>query len=253
MAVSCNLGYLIQQQQAKVRSSSYCRLIGPPLRSNRYWLVSEGPSNVRSHHWGSLLALNGVVTLPQRFAIDFIGLNAGGHALPVTPGSPRAAKNPEWFGYDADVLAVADGVVCDAREGEPDGQPLTSHPEPTDLNARGLYGNFVVLENAPGVFAHYAHLRPGSIPVQAGQRVHRGDVIAHLGDSGNSAAPHLHFHLSDKPVFEESERLPFQFAHFTLEDQAGEAVVLSPSSVCIPHPVEQQQAIPMDSDVIAFP
>ena len=228
-------------------------VIGPPLRGDRNWLVSEGPGYVHSHHWGSLLALNGVVTLPQRFAIDFVGLNGQGHALPVAPDSPRASKNPEWFGYDADVLAVADGVVRDARDGEPDGQPLAKHPESTDLTARGLYGNFVVLEIAPGVFAHYAHLRPGSVRVHASQHVHRGDVIAHLGDSGNSAAPHLHFHISNKPVFEESEGLPFRFAHFTLQGHAGEEVVLSPLSVWTPHPVEQQNTMPLDSDVIAFP
>lgn len=228
-------------------------VIEPPLRGDHNWLVSEGAGNAHSHHWGSLLALNGVVTLPQRFAIDFVGLNGQGHALPVTLDSPRASKNPEWFGYDAEVLAVADGVVRDSRDGEPDGQPLTKKPESTNLTARGLYGNFVVLEIAPGVFAHYAHLRPGSVGVHASQHVHRGDVIAHLGDSGNSAAPHLHFHISNKPVFEESEGLPFRFAHFTLEGHAGEEVVLSPSSVWTPHPVEQRDIIPLDSDVIAFP
>jgi hypothetical protein len=39
--------------------------IAPPLRGGRNWLVSEGPGNSHSHHWGSLLALNGVVRGPQ--------------------------------------------------------------------------------------------------------------------------------------------------------------------------------------------
>lgn len=130
---------------------------------------------------------------------------------------------------------------------------LAPHTEGTDLTARGLYGNFIVLEIAPGVFAHYAHLRPGSVGVQAGQHVRRGDVLAHLGDSGNSAAPHLHFHISDKPVFEESEGLPFRIARFTQEGTAGEDVVVSPSSVWVPQPVQRQNALPMDGTVIVFP
>jgi hypothetical protein len=228
-------------------------LIGPPLRGNRNWLVSEGPGNAHSHHWGSLLALNGVVTIPQRYAIDFVGLDARGYALEVSPDHLRDSANTDWFGYDTEVLAVADAVVRDARDGQPDGQPLSPHAEGDDLTARGLYGNFIVLEIAPGVFAHYAHLHPGSVRVRAGEHVHRGDILAHLGDSGNSAAPHLHFHLSDKPVFEESEGLPFRFARFIDEGVAGEQVVLSSSAVWTPHPVECQEALPLDGAVIAFP
>jgi hypothetical protein len=228
-------------------------VIAPPLRGGRNWLVSEGPGNAHSHHWGSLLALNGVVTIPQRYAIDFVGINARGHALEVLPEQLRDSANADWFGYDADVLAVADGVVRDARDGQADGRPRSPHPEGNDLTARGLYGNFVVLEIAPGVFAHYAHLRPGSVRVRAGLHVHRGEVLAQLGDSGNSAVPHLHFHLSDKPVFEESEGLPFRFARFTNEGDAGEQVVLSTSAVWTPHPIKRQDALPLDGTVIAFP
>ena len=227
--------------------------IAPPLPGGRNWLVSEGPGNSHSHHWGSLLALNGVVTIPQRYAIDYVGLNARGHALEVAPDKLRDSVNTDWFGYDSDVLAVADGVVSDARDGLPDGKPMSSNKDESDLTARGLYGNFVILEIAPGVFAHYAHLRPGSIRFHTGQRVHSGEVIAHLGDTGNSAAPHLHFHLSNAPTFEESEGLPFRFAHFTNEGTASEDVVLSPSATWTPHPVQLQEAMPLDGTVIVFP
>jgi len=228
-------------------------VIAPPLRGDRLWLASEGPGNAHSHHWGSLLALNGTVTVPQRFAIDFVGLNPRGHAIEVAPDLLGQSTNAQWFGFDADVLAVADGVVRDARDGQPDGQPLASHAEPTELTARGLYGNFVVLEIAPGVFAHYAHLRSGSVQVHPGQHVRRGETIAHLGNSGNSAAPHLHFHLSDKPVFEQSEGLPFRLARFMLEGEAGEQVVLSQTALWTPRPVERHDALPLDSAVIKFP
>jgi murein DD-endopeptidase MepM/ murein hydrolase activator NlpD len=227
--------------------------IAPPLRGRRNWLVSEGPGNSHSHHWGSLLALNGVVTIPQRYAIDFVGLNERGHALEVAPDKLQDSANTDWFGYDSEVLAVADGVVRDARDGQPDGKPMSKHGDESDLTARGLYGNLVVLEIAPDVFAHYAHLRPGSLRVRAGQHVHRGEVLARLGDSGNSAAPHLHFHLSNRPTFEESEGVPFRFARFKNEGTAGEDVVLSPSAVWTPHPAQLQESMPLDGDVIEFP
>ena len=227
--------------------------IGPPLGGSLFWLATEGPGNIQSHHWGSLQSMNGTVTIAQRFAIDFVGLDAAGHALPVAPDSPQAAQNAAWFGYNADVLAVADGVVRDSRDGQPDRQPLAAHPEPTDLTPRGLYGNFVILEIARGVFAHYAHLRPGSVRVRAGDHVHRGDVIAHLGDSGNSAVPHLHFHISNKPAFLESEGLPYRITRFTLEGKAGRDIVLSPTSTWSPGPQQERDAMPLDSHVILFP
>jgi len=227
-------------------------VIAPPLRGSCFWLASEGPGNARSHHWSSLLALNGVVTIPQRYAIDFVGLNARGHALELPQTTQGGSTNADWFGYDAEVLAVADGVVRDARDGEEDGRPMTPHAESTELTARGLYGNFIVLEIAPDVFVHYAHLRRGSVGVHTGQHVRSGEVLARVGDSGNSALPHLHFHLSNRPVFEESEGLPFRFSRFTVQGTADEKVVLSSDSAWTPHPVEWQDAIPLDCAVLSF-
>ncbi len=78
-------------------------------------------------------------------------------------------------------------------------------------------------------------------------------MLAHLGDSGNSAAPHLYFHLSNRPTFEESEGLPFRFARFTNEGTAGEDVVLSPSAAWKSHPVQLLESMPLDGTVIEFP
>ncbi|GAA3767940.1 hypothetical protein GCM10022270_30830 [Terriglobus aquaticus] len=53
---------------------------------------------------------------------------------------------------------------------------MHANKDESNLTARGVYGNFVILEIAPGIFAHYAHLRTGSLPVRPGQRVHCGEV-----------------------------------------------------------------------------
>jgi len=39
-------------------------------------------------------------------------------------------------------------------------------------------------------------------------RVKRGDVLALVGNSGNSLAPHLHFHVMSGPQFAASNGLP---------------------------------------------
>ena len=187
--------------------------LGPPLRAGP-WLVHEGPGNHLSHHWGSLVASNGQVTVPQRYAIDFFGLDAGGHAVRVVRDSLSTSATTDWVGFGADVLAVADGVVRDRRDGEPNHRPLAPLAPPTDLTARTLYGNFVVLEIAPRVFVHYAHLQAGSVGVKVGDRVRRGALLGRVGQSGNSNAPHLHFQVATAATFEESEGLPFVFADF---------------------------------------
>jgi murein DD-endopeptidase MepM/ murein hydrolase activator NlpD len=75
-------------------------------------------------------------------------------------------------------------------------------------------GNFVSLDLGDGRYAHYEHLRPGSIRVHSGEHVHRGQVIAALGFSGDSTGPHLHFHVSDGAAPLAGEGLPFVIAGY---------------------------------------
>ena len=82
--------------------------IAAPLRGGR-WLAAEGPGNRLSHHWGSMVAINGTLSDPQRFAIDWFGLDDGDHAFRGPRASPAATTDEDWIGYGGDVLAVADG------------------------------------------------------------------------------------------------------------------------------------------------
>ena len=75
-------------------------------------------------------------------------------------------------------------------------------------------GNFVSLDLGDGRFAVYEHLKPGSIRVQPGQRVRRGEVVAQLGFTGDSTGPHLHLHVGDAPSPLGAEGLPFVFDRF---------------------------------------
>ena len=89
--------------------------------------------------------------------------------------------------------------------------PVTTVKKPDDYG-----GNHIVLEIAPGVYAFYAHLQPGSLKVKVGDKVTAGAVIALLGNTGNSTAPHLHFGLVDSPDFLNGEGLPFVIDRFTV-------------------------------------
>jgi murein DD-endopeptidase MepM/ murein hydrolase activator NlpD len=68
------------------------------------------------------------------------------------------------------------------------------------------YGNFVMIQHPNGWVTAYAHNR--DLTVVPGQVVRRGQIVAHLGNTGTSHGPHLHFilirdgeHCDPSPLF----------------------------------------------------
>jgi murein DD-endopeptidase MepM/ murein hydrolase activator NlpD len=60
---------------------------------------------------------------------------------------------------------------------------------------RGGAGHYVVLDADDERDYVFMHLRRGSIPVVAGQRVAAGDQIGEVGNTGRSFGAHLHFEV----------------------------------------------------------
>lgn len=54
----------------------------------------------------------------------------------------------------------------------------------------------------------------GSIKVNPGDTVKRGQVLGLVGNTGNSVAPHLHFHVMDTPSSLASNGLPYEIDQF---------------------------------------
>ncbi len=57
------------------------------------------------------------------------------------------------------------------------------------------YGNFVILQHDDGYYTVYAHCV--ELHVETDDKVRRGDVIALVGNTGNSTGAHLHFEVRD--------------------------------------------------------
>jgi murein DD-endopeptidase MepM/ murein hydrolase activator NlpD len=55
------------------------------------------------------------------------------------------------------------------------------------------FGNVVILDHGDGVTSLYGH--NDSLLVESGETVSRGRPIAHLGNTGRSSAPHVHFEV----------------------------------------------------------
>ncbi len=91
-----------------------------------------------------------------------------------------------------DVIAAAPGVVANVRDGMPDANFRLFGTSAVFDRGRG---NVVVLEHDDGTQTAYSHLRRGSIVVQPGDRVSRGQTLAQMGMSGLTEFPHLHFEV----------------------------------------------------------
>ncbi len=145
--------------------------------------------------------------MAQRFAIDFNKINDEGFLV-----VGDKSKNESWPTYDQPVLAVADAVVTAAKDGFPNQIPEA----PTQVTIDEADGNHVILELSDGRYAFYAHLKPGSVAVKAGDQVKQGQQIGRTGNSGSSTGAHLHFQLMDRPSALLADGLPYEFDSFTL-------------------------------------
>jgi murein DD-endopeptidase MepM/ murein hydrolase activator NlpD len=105
-------------------------------------------------------------------------------------------------------------------------------------------------------FVHYAHLQHNSVAVKAGQRVRRGQVIGRLGNSGNTNGAHLHFNITDGPLPEDAQGLPFVFDAFeSLGKTTPDIALGSEPSSGRPRfsPSKRGKQLPLDGTVVRFP
>jgi len=225
-------------------------VIGPPLRGERF--ISADSCCDASRHTRAALPVNGRVYLAQRFAVDWEQLDAQGRLYAGAQSEPA-----NYTIYGRDVLAVADAPVVAVIDGLPDQPPGKM---PSGIAIEEADGNSIVLDLGSGRYALYAHLRAGSIMVKAGDRVQRGQAIARVGNSGNTLAPHLHFHVMDTPSPLASNGLPYSIDAFQVTgatsgtqafdkaEAAGTPLAIAP----VAPPRAMQNALPLDQLEISF-
>jgi len=181
-----------------------------PLRGR--WFVQAGPSAHSHHRW----------VVAEEFALDIAQVGEDGKTF-----RGEGTRMQDYYAYDAQVLASADGEVVKAHGGQPDNVGMLRKPAETlagyqqrlragqgkllDAGMDAIAGNHIVLKHADGVYSVYAHLRADGMQVAVGDRVVAGQAIAKLGGSGNSTEPHLHFHLCDRPQVLHCAGMPVAF------------------------------------------
>jgi peptidase M23-like protein len=178
------------------------RVLGPPLAGSD-WVARSGPSN-DSYHRRGILVFDGAATIDRRYAIDWVQRENG------ATYSGDALDTRSYHAFGEDVLAVADARVISAVDGIPDNVPRHEGFRPAvPLSMETLAGNTITLDVGSGQFAYYMHLQPGSLRVKAGDRVRRGQVLARIGNSGDSREPHLHFEVTTSSRLLVGEGVPY--------------------------------------------
>lgn len=198
----------------KVKGASAV-VLGPPLRGSG-WIAANGCCNSITH-MRSDLPMNGAIYISQRFAIDWIKADKDNR---LYVGDPQNLES--WFGYNQDILAVADARVVTVVDKYQDQTPFILPTDTGSITIEEIDGNHVVLELSNGQYVFYAHLKSGSVKVKDGDSVKRGEVIAKLGNTGNTSAPHLHLHVMETPLTIGSNGLPHTFSQYNLTGRTTE-------------------------------
>jgi hypothetical protein len=175
-----------------------------PLRGE--WIAPNTP--------GEKVPSHGTDMLGQRYAYDFVGIDSQSKSVRFYQPGPLhyfifGARLQDCYGWGRPIFSASAGIVVQAKDGWPERNPV--HPG-RDLaillkNAwtfdaqqedafQQLAGNYIIIETGEG-YAVYAHAQTGSIGVSPGDKVEAGQQLARVGHSGNSTAPHLHFHMMD--------------------------------------------------------
>lgn len=167
-------GFLASQLISISASSEDAVRLDSPLTGD--WFVQNG---------GRSILINGHPEAESN-AVDFqlMGANGrthtGGSADPLT----------DYAGFGSPVFAPADGRVVEVTEGYADNAPGTNGDE----------ANHLVVDIGGGRYVAMAHVQQGSVQVEVGDLVRRGQLLAAVGNNGHSSAPHLHLQVQDTPA-----------------------------------------------------
>lgn len=99
-------------------------------------------------------------------ALDIVGQGSGGSVLDY-------------------ITAHTEGVVEELRKNA------------VGFETGGSYGNYVLIKHPSGYKTRYAHIAPGTVNVNKGNRVSKGQIIGYMGNTGTAYGGHLHFEVID--------------------------------------------------------
>lgn len=160
--------------------------------------------------WTVSQAHNGEHTHKEdwRFAWDFV----------ITDENDKQHKGQgnrteDYHCYGKKVIAPADGSIQEINDGIEDNAI-------GDVNLSQNWGNSIVIKHSEYLYSQVSHLKSGSIKVNKGDVVRKGQLLGIVGNSGRSPYPHLHFQLQATP-FVGSATLDYPVSYYIRKKDNG--------------------------------
>lgn len=143
----------------------------------------------------------------ERYGYDFVPVRDNGEMF---QGDSKINEN--WLGFGKPVFAPANGIVADLFDGMPDNRKF----DELEIATREMvvFGNYIIIDHQNGEYSCLAHLKQGSISVRKGWEVQQGQIVGHIGASGSSLFPHLHYELRNGIGARDVDGLPSYFHQF---------------------------------------
>ncbi len=116
-------------------------------------------------------------------------------ALMVPNSRPVAVASTSGFGFRSDPFSGRSALHTGLDFPADVGTPIVAAAGGVVITAEyhNAYGNMIDLDHGNGLVTRYAHA--SKLVVKAGDIVRRGQLIAHVGSTGRSTGPHLHFEV----------------------------------------------------------
>lgn len=189
LGVWLNQIYFQATQYPKVDSSV---LIDLPFDGK--WIASGAGATGLTNHHDRIRS--------QKYAVDIVKFGDDGKLF-----KNEGLANEDSYTFGAEIISPVDGKVVYLMDSLPD-KKITERDK--------LAGNHLIIQFQDTLFVALAHLKHNSILVKKGDLVQSGDLLAQVGNSGNTDFPHLHIHVQNSEIYdiETTTSYPFRFKNF---------------------------------------
>lgn len=159
----------------KLRAASRTRTSQKPQTAGKIVaLVTSGVITIAASLFGAAPAnaVTGAMIVPTTGTVSgYVGGYCG------VPDEDQPHAGIDLFNAEGtSVVAAASGTV-------------------TSVGSDPSYGNRIRIAHGAGYTTLYAHLKGGTFKVAVGQTVQQGQLLAEMGNTGDSTGPHLHFEV----------------------------------------------------------
>lgn len=173
-------------------STSESVVIDLPFKGK--WITSGAGATSLTNHHDRIKS--------QKYAIDIIRYGENNKLF-----RNEGVQNNDSYTFGAEIYSPVNGIIVHVTDSLPD-KKITERDK--------LAGNHIIIQFQDTLYVALAHLQQNSIKVKKGDIVQTGDLLALVGNSGNTDFPHLHIHVQNSATYniETTKSYPFRFRKF---------------------------------------